>query len=110
PPFPIGTARLYLDRAGGVALEEAGVDVDQVDRPRQTQVDHHPVVAGSAPAGRLPAVPHPLRLGWAQQIVRRREMSVGPVDTATTEGGIRQVEEGVLGANAASAPQRSSAD
>src|SRR5690606_20700820 len=95
---------------GGVALEKAGVDVDQVDRPRQTQVDHHPVVAGSAPAGRLPAVPHPLRLGWAQQIVRRREMSVGTVDTATTEGGIRQVDEALLGANAVSVGHRSSFD
>src|SRR5690606_20202209 len=67
-PVPLADGGVEGDPAWGVALEIAGVDFEAMDGPGEPQPHHHPVVAGTAPAGRLPAVPQPLGITGADEI------------------------------------------
>src|SRR5690606_24764376 len=77
---------------GVVAVEVAGVDLDQADGAGGGEGEQDPVVAGSALAAGLPAVAHVRGAAGGDQVVHRREEHVAAGERAAAMAQRGEVE------------------
>jgi hypothetical protein len=91
PDLPI-PGNLHRHPTRTVALEVTGVHHDRFHLTGQTETKRGPVVTRAPSSLRLPAIPHPDRIGGAEQIGRRRVVEVGRLEPASSHRCFHEVD------------------